>query len=142
MDLLKIASELFMQYLAGARERVDVDDQQVQSALGALLGGRDGQLDLADLVAKFSQGGLGALAQSWLGDGANQPLSLDSLIAILGESNLSNFAARLGISKDTAGDGLAQMIPQLIDQNSSGGGLLDAVGGVSGLAGLASRFFK
>jgi hypothetical protein len=34
------------------------------------------------------------------------------------------------------------MIPELIDQSSSAGGLLEAVGGVSGLAGMASKFFK
>ena len=61
---------------------------------------------------------------------------------MLGKSNVADFASRLGIGESSASNGLAEMIPDLIDGNSSGGNLLDAVGGASGLMGMASKLFK
>lgn len=140
MDLLKIATQIFMQKTGNAAGGLNED--LVSQALSALLGASNGQLDLSDLLSKVSGSGLGALAQSWLGDGANAGFSLEQVLSVLGEGQVSQFAGQLGLDQSTAGNALAQMIPELIDQNSQGGGLLDAVGGVSGLAGMASKFFR
>jgi uncharacterized protein YidB (DUF937 family) len=51
-------------------------------------------------------------------------------------------AAKLGADQNDLLRGLQQMIPQLVDKSSSGGELLDSVGGLSGLAGLAGKFLK
>ncbi|MCW8883874.1 MAG: YidB family protein [Motiliproteus sp.] len=140
MDILKIATDLFLQKLGSSSEGLSGD--LVSGALGSLLGGADGQVDLGDLIGKLSGGGLESLAQSWLGDGANDSFSVEQVLSVLGDSNVSEFAGQLGLDEGLAGNALAEMIPDLIDQNSSGGGLLDAVGGVSGLAGMASKLFK
>lgn len=140
MDLMKIATQLFISKLGGAGGGLDAG--AVQSALGSLLGGGDGQLDLGDLLGKLQGGGLASMAQSWLGDGANEGISPQQVMSALGEGQIGNFASQLGLSGDQAAGGLAGMLPELIDQSSSGGNLLDAVGGASGLLGAASKLFK
>ncbi|MGY8868992.1 MAG: YidB family protein [Pseudomonadales bacterium] len=140
MDLLKIAADLFLNKLGTSAD--GVDSNQLTSALGSLLGGADGQIDLSDLISKVSNGGLASLAQSWLGDGANDGFSVDQVMSVLGQSQVSEFSSSLGLDEGTASNALSDMIPELIDQSSSAGGLLEAVGGVSGLAGMASKFFK
>lgn len=140
MDLMKMATDLFLQKLGSSAGNLNSD--VVASALSALLGGENGQLDLGALVAKFSQGDLASLAQSWLGDGANANFSIDQVLSVLGASQVSEFSAGLGIEESDASSALSEMIPELIDQNSSAGGLLDAVGGVGGLAGMASKLFR
>jgi hypothetical protein len=42
--------------------------------------------DLNGLLAQLQQGGLGAQVQSWLGNGANMPITADQLKAALGNS--------------------------------------------------------
>ena len=140
MDLMKIASDLLMEQLGGAGGQLD--SGAVSKALGGLLGGAGGDLNVADLVEKFSGGGLASLAQSWLGDGSNSPLSVDSLTSVLGNDQLGAFANQLGVGQAEASEGLAAMIPQLIDKSSSGGSLLDSVGGLGGALGMASKLFK
>lgn len=140
MDLLKVATDLFLNKLGSSAGGINSD--QISNALGSLLGGADGQIDLSDLISKVSSGGLASLAQSWLGDGANDGFSVEQLMSVLGQSQVSEFASSVGLDEGTASNALSDMIPELIDQNSSAGGLLEAVGGVSGLAGLASKFFK
>lgn len=140
MDLMKIATELFLNKLGSSAGGLDQD--MVTSALGALLGAEGGELDLGGLISRFSEGGLGALAQTWLGDGANDGFSPEQLLSVLGESQVGDFASQLGLDQGDATSALSDMIPELIDQNSSAGGLLDSVGGVSGLAGMASKLFS
>ncbi len=139
MDLLKIATDLFLKKLGEAG--INLDQQMVNQALAALLGSANGQLDLSALVTQLGSSGLGSLAQSWLGDGENQSFSVAQVISLLGESKLANFSETLSLEGDIAGNALAEMLPELIDQNSSEGGLLASVGGVSGLAGMASKLF-
>ena len=140
MDLLKIAADLFLNKLGTSAD--GVDSNQLTDALGSLLGGADGQIDLSDIISKVSNGGLASLAQSWLGDGENDGFSVDQVMSILGQSEVSEFSSSLGLDESTASNALSDMIPELIDTNSSAGGLLEAVGGVSGLASMASKFFK
>ena len=140
MDLMKISTDLFLQKLGGAGGGLDA--ATVQKALGGLLGGSNGELDLGSLLGKLQGGGLASMAQSWLGDGANEGISAQQIMAALGGDKVSQFAGQIGVAEDQAANGLAGMLPELIDKQSSGGNLLDAVGGASGLLGAASKLFK
>lgn len=140
MDLVKMATQLFLNKLGTSAGGLDPD--MVSNALSSLLGGGNGDLNLSDLISKVSGSGLGALAQSWLGDGQNDSFSISDVLSVLGESNVAEFSNQIGVPEQEAAGALSDMIPELIDQNSSAGGLLESVGGVGGLAGLASSFFK
>ncbi len=61
---------------------------------------------------------------------------------MLGSGKVQEAAAQLGINQNDLLAGLQDMIPQVVDKSSSGGSLLDSVGGISGLASLASKFLK
>ncbi len=143
MDLMKMGTQLLMSKLGGGNESA------LTSALGGLLGGGGsdaGGIDLMGLVSKM-QGGdtsssLTDLAGSWLGDGDNADVSHDQLKEIFDGEQLSAFASQLNVDEGTALDGLSSALPSMVDKGSSGGSLLDMVGGVSGLMGMASKFMK
>ena len=138
MDLLQLGSQLLSDKMG-----LDVDPNTVSSALSGLLGGSDGTIDFAALASKMaSSGELGNIVSSWLGDGANSAISADSLLGLFGDANVADFAAKLGTDTNSAASGLADVLPQIMDQGSSGGSLLDSVGGVGGLMGAAKSFLS
>ena len=140
MDLLKLATQYFIERL-GANGG-GLNEGAVSSALGGLLGSGDGNIDLGSIISKLDGVGLASLAQSWLGDGANDGISAQQVLSLFGDSNIGDFASELKLDKSTATDGLASMLPELIDGNSKGRNLLDAVGDGGGLLGMASKFLK
>jgi len=77
-----------------------------------------------------------------LGDGDNAEISGSQLEQLLGSEKIQQAASQLGTSQDDLLAGLKDAIPQVVDKSSSGGSLLDSVGGLSGLAGMASKFLK
>ncbi len=134
MDLKSMAIQMVMQKMGGG------DESQIGSALGSLLGGSDGadggDLDIGGLVGKFAGGDAGGALQSWLGDGDNESLSAEQVTSAFGADQVAEFASKLGVGEEEAAGGLMDLIPNLIDQNSSGGNLL------GGLAGMAGKLFK
>jgi len=138
MDIKSLATELIMSKMGAAN-----DSGAAKSALDDLVGGSGG-FDLGDIVGQFtgSGGDLAEKARSWLGDGGNESISADQVQDALGADKIEAFARKLGVGTEEASSGLSQVLPELIDKSSKGGNLLDSVGGVSGLAGLASKFFK
>lgn len=138
MDLIQLATQLISDKLG-----LQVDKATVASALSSLLGDGSGNIDLAGLAGKMaSSGGLANIVQSWLGDGANAGISAADVLGLLGEGEVANFASRVGTDTGTAASGLADVLPQLVDQASSGGSLLEAAGGLGGLMGAAQSFLK
>ena len=136
MDLIKLGAQLLSDKLG-----LELDPTTVSSALTGLLGGSGGNIDFAGLATKMaSSGELGNIVSSWLGDGANSSISADDILSMLGNSNVADFASKLGTDTETAAGGLADVLPQLIDKASSGGSLLDSVGGLGGLMGAAKSF--
>lgn len=139
MDIAKIATQLLAQKMGGA----NASEGQIQNALQGLIGGGSDGLNIGELVGKFSQnGGLANQLQSWLGDGANEGLSVDNVKEVFGGQQVQQFASQLGVDEEQAAGSLADMIPQLIDKSSSGGNLLDAVGGIGGALNMAKGLFN
>ena len=80
--------------------------------------------NLAGLVTALEKGGLGPQVQSWLGNGANLPITADQLKAVLGNSQVHDFARHLGLPVDETLKLLAQYLPQVIDKASPNGTLV------------------
>ena len=138
MDLIQLGAQLLSENLG-----IQLDTETVSSALSGLLGDGQGNVDLAALASKMAASGeLGGILNSWLGDGGNSPITADSIMGLLGNSNVADFAGKLGTDADTAASGLADVLPQLMDKASSGGSLLESAGGLDGLLGAASSFLK
>ena len=71
---------------------------------------------LGGLLAKFKQGGLGHVADSWVSSGQNMPVSADQLGSVLGNDTIANIAKQVGLSHGDAAGQLSQMLPQIIDK--------------------------
>jgi uncharacterized protein YidB (DUF937 family) len=76
---------------------------------------------LPGLISKFEHGGMADHVASWVGTGANMPISGAQLQEILGSGSIGEIAQRLGMSHGDASSGLAQALPQLIDKLTPGG---------------------
>lgn len=115
----------------------------VQSVIGNLLGGSQKQgIDLGSLVGGLQKSGLSDIAESWLGDGDNAKISRSQIEGMLGSDKIQEAASQLGADQNDLLRGLQNMLPQVVDKSSSGGSLLDSVGGIGGLANLAGKFLK
>jgi uncharacterized protein YidB (DUF937 family) len=136
-----MGAETFMKSNKSGEAGSGLDIGTLGTALSGLLGGGQGGIDLGSLMSKFSSAGLGSLVNSWLGDGANQSISADQVMDMFGSSKISEFASTLGLSQEEAAGGLSDAIPQMVDKASSGGSLLDSVGGLSGALGMAGKLF-
>jgi len=82
-------------------------------------GGVEGILD------KFRQGGYADQAASWQSTGQNIPLPGSALQEVLGTGAIGQIAQQLGMSHGDAAGGLAQVLPQLIDQFTPNGSVPD-----------------
>ncbi len=136
MDVTKLAMELIANKFSNAQA------ESGQSALAELIGGNSGGLDLTELVGKMAgNGSLANIAQSWLGDGDNDKIDVSQISDLFGSDKLKQFSQQLGVSEDEASQGLTDILPNLVDKSSSGGNLLDAVGGIGGALDLAKKLF-
>lgn len=95
----------------------------ISAALEALQdpqhGGLNGVLD------KLNQAGFGEQVKSWIGTGANLPISPDALQQALGSGKLEEMARQAGLPVDQLKAELAQHLPQIVDKLSPNGQLPD-----------------
>ena len=79
--------------------------------------------DLQGLVDKLQQGGLNAQVQSWLGNGANLPVTADQIRSALGNQQVQQLAQQFGVPVDSVLKLLAEHLPATVDQASPNGTL-------------------
>lgn len=77
--------------------------------------------DLNGLVAQLQQGGLNTQVSSWLGNGANLPVSSDQLRAALGSQQVQELASHFGLPVDKALELLSAHLPGVVDSASPNG---------------------
>jgi uncharacterized protein YidB (DUF937 family) len=140
-DLIKMGAETFSASQGSGAAGSSLDASSLISALSGLTSGAGG-LDIASLASGMQSGGLGDILQSWLGDGENSAISGQQISDVMGVDNISAFASQLGLSQDEAIGGLQDALPKMVDKASSGGSLLDSIGGIEGAIGLASKLFR
>jgi len=131
MDIMKLGTQLLLSKVGG-----NADSSAVQNALGGLLGNGDAP-DMGGLISGLQSKGLGDIAGSWLGDGDNSPISAEQLKGAVDGNKLSQLASALGTDEGSVLSGLQDAMPQMVDKASSGGSLLDSIGGLGGAAKLA-----
>jgi uncharacterized protein YidB (DUF937 family) len=107
--------------MAGGGQSPQGGNQLIQVALQMLQqnGGIEG------LLARMQQAGYGQQAQSWIGTGQNMPISPDALSQIFGQGELGQIAQQLGLPQQDAAGGLAQMLPDVVDQMTPQGRIPD-----------------
>jgi uncharacterized protein YidB (DUF937 family) len=97
---------------------------------------------LTGLIEKFQKGGLGEVVSSWVGTGANQPISADQIINALGADRIQEIAEKVGVSGNQVSDGLASLLPQMIDKLTPNGQIPEGNVLEKGLSALAEKFLK
>jgi uncharacterized protein YidB (DUF937 family) len=87
--------------------------------VGGLLAGGG----LQKILSGFRAQGLTSQADSWVGTGANQPVTGDQVRAALGDEQVAEVAQKLGVSHDEAAAALAEVLPKVVDHASPDGQL-------------------
>lgn len=130
-----------------------IDPKILMGVVGALMNSGGG---LSGILGKLQQNGLGEAAASWVGTGANQPVSPDALGGALGPDLMGMIAKQMGGTNEQAAGTMADLLPGLIDKltpqgsvpedngmgalgsllgGGQGGGAADLVGMLGGLLG-------
>ena len=73
------------------------------------------------IVAQLEQQGLGGTVRSWVGTGANQPLTAEQIHQAFGSDTVKQLAAKIGLSPEDLAAKLATALPQAIDKLTPGG---------------------
>lgn len=90
-----------------------------QQGMGAGGGG------LSSLISGFEQAGLGHIAQSWIGNGANQSVSPQQLQGVFGESQVNSMATQAGMAPQDFLSQLSQHLPNAVNGMTPNGRLPD-----------------
>ena len=93
-------------------------------------------IGLAGLVQQLAASGLGPQEQSWVGTGANQPVSGDQIEQALGSDKIQQLAQQVGLNPADLSGALAHLLPHAVDQLTPGGQMPQPGGLPAALSGL------
>lgn len=112
-----LAGNLISDVLGGGAQQQQGQSPLLQAAMGLIQqnGGLPG------VISMFEQSGLGQHAQSWVGNGANLPISADQIKQVLGSPAVAQIASQLGMDHGQVAGGLAQLLPQLVNSLTPNG---------------------
>lgn len=140
-DLLQLGASTILRNSDQATS--SLDSNELVSALASLFGGNGGKLNFGDLLSRMQQSGLGDIAASWLGNGSNAPISPEAVTDLIGNGKITDFASRFGLSAESAKNAIASALPEMVDQASPNGSLIDdLIGNIDGLGGLSDMVNK
>ncbi len=111
--------------LAGGAGGGQPDNSALLGSVVQMLGSGDAG-GLASLVQGFQKAGLGDIVGSWVGTGANLPVSPDQLQQGLGADRLQQLARAAGLSEGAAASALSGLLPTVVDKLTPGGTLPQA----------------
>jgi uncharacterized protein YidB (DUF937 family) len=101
----------------------------VQAVLGMLGGG-----GLQSILQGLTNAGLGGPVQSWVGTGANEPVSPEQIRQGLGDDRISQLSQQTGMDQSSVTSQLAQLLPGLVDKLTPDGKMPEGGGLEQGLA--------
>jgi uncharacterized protein YidB (DUF937 family) len=100
----------------------------MRPALLGMLGGRSGATGgsgVHQLVDTMHANGMGDVAQSWVGTGANQPISPEQVARVLSPEQLAQLSAASGLLTEQAAQSVAAVLPDLVNHLTPDGSLPD-----------------
>ena len=113
------------------------NNPQILSTITGMLSNDGGQGGLGGLVNTMTKAGMGDVVGSWIGNGANAPVSGDQLGGALGADVLAGLAKQMGVNSGDAGGILAQVLPGLINHMTpTGQAPAGGLGNMGDLAGM------
>jgi uncharacterized protein YidB (DUF937 family) len=97
--------------------------QTGNQAMGQGISGGTG--GLAGILSSFQQAGLGHVAQSWIGNGPNQPVSPQQLQGVFGTNQVQAMATQSGLAPQDFLSQLSQHLPNVVNGMTPNGRLPD-----------------
>ncbi len=91
----------------------------VVSALNSLIQQHGG---VQGIVTQLEQQGLGNTVKSWVGTGANQPITAEQVHQVFGAA-ITTMAAKMGMTPQELAAKISQHLPAAIDQLTPGGAI-------------------
>jgi uncharacterized protein YidB (DUF937 family) len=73
------------------------------------------------VVSEFEKNGLGQTVRSWVGTGANEPVSSADVHRVLGSDLLQQLSAKSGLSVQELAEKLSHVLPQAVDRMTPDG---------------------
>jgi uncharacterized protein YidB (DUF937 family) len=122
--------------MSGSTENKGLMEQALNLINNPTIGGLPG------LINKFENGGLGEIISSWVGTGVNQPISADQIINALGADRIHKIADKLGVADNQVSDGLASVLPQVIDKLTPNGKVPESDVLKQGISLLSKQFLN
>jgi uncharacterized protein YidB (DUF937 family) len=80
---------------------------------------------LGGLLSSFEQAGLSHIAQSWVGNGPNQPVSPQQLQTVFGDGQVQTMARQAGMAPHDFLSQLSQHLPRVVDGVTPNGQMPD-----------------
>ncbi|MDE2421755.1 MAG: DUF937 domain-containing protein [Gammaproteobacteria bacterium] len=76
---------------------------------------------VSNAVSTLSASGLGEQAQSWISNGDNQQMATQQVSQLLGSDQVTQLAAKIGVSPEQIQSGVATLLPQVINHLTPNG---------------------
>jgi uncharacterized protein YidB (DUF937 family) len=89
-------------------------------------GGSAGGGGLGGLLEQLQRAGFRDQADSWVGRGANQPISPNAMSEIFGKGGLEAISRHAGLSPDETSQGLSALLPEVVDRMTPDGEIPDS----------------
>ena len=117
----------FISILRDVSSRIESDDDKetsgldivdITNALSSIIGenSSNNSMDLSSIVSNLqSDSPVTNIVKSWIGNGSNEHISDSSLLELIGENKVEEFANMLGIGKSSAIRALSSAIPEIVD---------------------------
>jgi putative toxin-antitoxin system antitoxin component (TIGR02293 family) len=119
-DLIAVVGALVLGKMFGGGAATTLPGRSVPAhaqpvPAGSILAG------LTDLIGKLTAGGAAPQVNSWVGQGANEPVQPGQLGSALGQNVLNELSRRTGMSRQELLNQLATVLPQLINHLTPNG---------------------
>ncbi len=91
----------------------------INLVLSMLQGGQQGGQaggGLGSIIEQFTRAGFGQQAQSWVGTGANMPISPEDLMKVFGQGQMQQWGQQLGLDSQQTAGSLSSVLPEIINQ--------------------------
>ena len=91
---------------------------------------------VSGLIQQFQQKGLEGAVASWIGGGANAPITGDQIVQALGQDKITAIASKVGLSEPEVAEGISKLLPLVISHLTPNGAAPDpATGELEGALG-------
>jgi len=80
---------------------------------------------MGEILDQFQRAGFGEQARSWVGTGANLPISPEVIAQVFGRDGLAKIATQAGLDEQQASAGLSEVLPDVVDRLTPQGRIPD-----------------